>query len=404
MQYTSLDDITAETLAALIGTQGETKRLEYKAILPGKTDEDRAEFLKDVSALANTDGGDIVYGMAENQGIASAFVLIENGRLDTEINRLRQILNNGVRPRIPGVEIFPVEIEAGRSVVVVHVPASHIGPHQVTAMNSFRFHARHANGTYPLEVDELRDKILRQASLPERMREFRHSRVELIRSQPEDMPYDLDYERKLVMHFLPEQTFGRYDAVDVSQIAVRGVKLNNITAHAPVPDAYGMNYRTNIDGALYMKRIEGGVGWYVQVFNDGSVEFVDTRALWNSSNEAVLYPNRVEGDMFGGYDFAVAVFKELGIQGRFYTFATALGAKGLTLVTPGRMPLTLSLIGEDVTVGRDPAYFNGIVIEDMNKPAQEALYPIVAQLWRACAFEKPYSYDDNRNYNSNIYT
>src|ERR1700737_3364562 len=122
MQYKSLDEITAKTLGGLIGNKVEDKDVEYKQTLPGRGEEDKGEFLKDVSALANTDGGDIIYGMAAVGGIASAFVPIDNSRLDGEILRLHQILDGGVRPRIPGVQMQPVEVDSGKSLVVVLVP------------------------------------------------------------------------------------------------------------------------------------------------------------------------------------------------------------------------------------------------------------------------------------------
>jgi hypothetical protein len=50
----------------------EAQTLEFKAELPERSDRGKAEFLKDVCALANADGGDLVYGIAERDGCADS--------------------------------------------------------------------------------------------------------------------------------------------------------------------------------------------------------------------------------------------------------------------------------------------------------------------------------------------
>jgi predicted HTH transcriptional regulator len=56
-------ELTVGDLDALIAAQPESRVLEYKADLPGGRDEDKREFLADVTALANTAGGAIIYGV-----------------------------------------------------------------------------------------------------------------------------------------------------------------------------------------------------------------------------------------------------------------------------------------------------------------------------------------------------
>jgi predicted HTH transcriptional regulator len=43
----------------------ESKTLEYKKDLTLKNDYNKKEFLSDISAFANTSGGDIIYGIKE---------------------------------------------------------------------------------------------------------------------------------------------------------------------------------------------------------------------------------------------------------------------------------------------------------------------------------------------------
>ncbi len=54
----------------------ESRTLEYKQQLPGTTEPEKEEFLRDVSAMANASGGVIVFGIATrkkgNTGIPDA--------------------------------------------------------------------------------------------------------------------------------------------------------------------------------------------------------------------------------------------------------------------------------------------------------------------------------------------
>ena len=47
----------------------ESKILDYKETLPGNSDTDKKEFLFDVSSFANAAGGDLVYGIKEEDGV-----------------------------------------------------------------------------------------------------------------------------------------------------------------------------------------------------------------------------------------------------------------------------------------------------------------------------------------------
>ena len=63
-----LQEVTLEDLNGLVQAQiPESPTLEYKEALPGRADGERKEFLADVSALANTSGGVIIFGIREER-------------------------------------------------------------------------------------------------------------------------------------------------------------------------------------------------------------------------------------------------------------------------------------------------------------------------------------------------
>jgi predicted HTH transcriptional regulator len=149
-----LDDLAEEHLRALLGEVAEARDLDFKRELPTHDADGKREFLKDVSSLANSGGGDLVYGIDEdNNGVAAAIVP-QDFNPDEERLRWEQVLLHGVDPRIPGVRMRPVDVEGGR-VLLVRVPQSWNTPHAVTFGGMFRFYSRHSTGVYQLDVAEL---------------------------------------------------------------------------------------------------------------------------------------------------------------------------------------------------------------------------------------------------------
>jgi len=69
----------------------ESQTLDFKRELPGLDARGRNEFLKDVCAMANADGGDLVYDIAEEGGAAR-----EPGPIGTApvFNAMRQTLQS----------------------------------------------------------------------------------------------------------------------------------------------------------------------------------------------------------------------------------------------------------------------------------------------------------------------
>src|SRR4051812_8827149 len=89
----------------------EGRTLEYKESLPGGKDEDRREFLADVSSLGNALGGDLVYGLREARdeagkatGVPSSADGLSVANRDVEVQRMENMLRDGLSPRIAGVK------------------------------------------------------------------------------------------------------------------------------------------------------------------------------------------------------------------------------------------------------------------------------------------------------------
>jgi hypothetical protein len=139
----------------------ESLSLDYKASLAlAKDSNSKSELCKDVSAFANSAGGQIVYGIKENDGKP---VEIDDG---TDLTRewIEQVIDSNLQPRIEGLLIKPIALGHGRHAYVVTIPqASGRAPHQAP---DHKYYNRQNFQSVPMEDYEVKD-VMRRASTPE---------------------------------------------------------------------------------------------------------------------------------------------------------------------------------------------------------------------------------------------
>src|SRR5580698_4499484 len=130
-----LDQIDENLLNQVCREQwDESSTLEFKALIPQPSPDDKPkqEFLKDIAALANAGGGDIIYGIGELNGKANGLVPIQEAAnpVDGTRRRLGQWLESGVELRIGGLNMHPVPLTSGDYILVVRIPPSFQRPHR----------------------------------------------------------------------------------------------------------------------------------------------------------------------------------------------------------------------------------------------------------------------------------
>lgn len=106
----------------------ESLTVEYKrSAALSRESSQRSEILKDVSAMANSAGGVLIYGVAEfskgsgKEHLPAGIDPVNDPKLSKEW--LEQLINSGIRPRIIDVEIIPIRISGPvGTVFVVNIP------------------------------------------------------------------------------------------------------------------------------------------------------------------------------------------------------------------------------------------------------------------------------------------
>jgi hypothetical protein len=139
----------------------ESLTLDYKAS-PSLTKDNKArdELCKDVSAFANSAGGQIIYGIEERDRKP---VKVDQGS-DVTREWIEQVIDSNVQPRIEGLLITPVPVGNGRHAYVLTIPqASGRAPHQAP---DHKYYKRQNFQSVPMEDYEIRDAF-RRATTPD---------------------------------------------------------------------------------------------------------------------------------------------------------------------------------------------------------------------------------------------
>jgi Putative DNA-binding domain len=153
---------TKEDLQRLVDDEiQESLTLDYKASPAlARDDKQRDELCKDVSAFANSAGGQIIYGIEEKD---SKPIKVDDGS-DLSREWIEQVIDSRVQPRLDGLVITPVPVGSGRHAYVLTIPqASGRAPHQAPDK---KYYKRQNFQSAPMEDYEIRD-ALRRATTPE---------------------------------------------------------------------------------------------------------------------------------------------------------------------------------------------------------------------------------------------
>lgn len=266
MAVFDFDRVDADGLLAICAEQWqEGPLLDFKRELPSKDDRGRHEFMKDVCALANAEGGDLIYGIEDANGIAKAIVPIITEASDAAIRRLGQILDAGVEPRIQGLRFRAVRVEGDSYALLVRVPGSFDGPHRFAVNNACRFVVRSGTHVSDLTYEQLRVAFDRTGSLAKRARDFRAYRLQEIMARRTWKP--MREGPLCVVHILPMAAMSGRSTVDVASLYREHAKLS-------FDDWGGASRSVSLDGVMSFATTDQGVGAYTHLFRSGAIEAV----------------------------------------------------------------------------------------------------------------------------------
>jgi hypothetical protein len=378
-----LSAVSEKDLLALVENKvAEAKSIEYKEALPGNSDGDKKEFLADVTSFANASGGDIIFGIREEEGVPVEVCGLEQQNIDQEIARLENLMRDGISPRIVGKDIKPVELQNGAVVMILRVPRSWALPHMVTYQKHFRFYTRNTNGKHPMDVSEIRAAVTLSETMLEKIRSFRLTRLSMIGAG--EAPLQTTDKPTFVLHLVPLNAFD-----PSTQIDLRAAE-NNVNLISPVYIGTGET-RYNADGFLaYRPMYEGEVIAYTQVFRNGIIESAD--ALIFSDEEKLIPSLDFEKDLFEALRRYFIFLNMAGISSSLVIMISMLGVRGLTM----GVQTIGARMRERKVIDRNDLFIPEGLIENLNVDITEALKPILDAIWNAAGYRGSIYYRDGK--------
>ncbi|WP_168164454.1 helix-turn-helix domain-containing protein [Pirellula sp. SH-Sr6A] len=387
----SFNEITGSDIQRLVDERvPESRILDYKECINFKSIDEKLEFLKDLSSLANSIGGYLIYGVSEERskegkptGLPKETVGVNVSEADSIIQQLESIARDGIEPRLPDLHFRAVAINSTSSVILARVGESWFKPHYVSYKASSRFFIRTSCGKMPLDFQEVKNLVIGSEELPNRIRSFRNERISKVLSGETLLPIS-EKSPIVVFHIVPVSSFRMKQEVDFTKFSTNLQLL---------PTATGMQHfcRMNLDG---LARYEVGgtdsrLYGQVQLFRFGAVEFVDAFTIADSDSipQRIVPENEIEKNLLTWMKSSFNMFKTLDIEGRCFCFLSILNVDGYRLGDTRSISLGLNF-----TTDRRHLFIPELEV-DIADRCESAVKPLFDAFWQCFGFSQSKNFD-----------
>jgi hypothetical protein len=325
-----LKEIKKEDLLTLRETKiPEGKTIDYKSQLSISSDEEKKDFYKDITSFTNAEGGDIIYGIIEENRIPKELVGVEVENIDEMLLKLSNMIRSGVEPTIiPQPEFQPIRLEENKYVIIIRVHKSFTAPHRISFNAYHKFFIRGDGDNNEMSVSELRNTFIFSQSITERIQNFRLERLHKLVSDNTPVPLTKRQRGKMMLHLIPLQSFTENTMLDVNSDEISEILKSKL--FEPI-ESHGDFSRYNLEGFVRYGNIDttGGTYSYVQFFRNGVIEAVFGACLEEKDGSFVYgyIKNKV---LEYGYNY-LELMKKLNIIPPIYALLTFYDIKGSTL-------------------------------------------------------------------------
>jgi len=381
-----LDQVTEADIVALKdrGVR-EDQTLDYKQELDVRSDKGKFELLKDVSALANTAGGVIVYGVTEGEGDDAGSIVDLSGlalEIDKTQNTIDQLLHDGIDERIPGVRHRALQRKDGRHYLVLRVPPSHLAPHMVRFnFPNVRFYQRGTTTNQPMNARQIKETALRAATAVDRARATISERIQVSQQRAaqrkaiQTLVSKKEGSDQALLHVVP--IFGPIDSLDFSPgPLVERLKTVPVFSHR---DRRYADERFALEGLYREGKVADEVVAYNLFLRNGAIEFQSYDINEKEQNSGSLWfrARTLEDDIIETIVDVQQLTEEGVVQLPALVSLTLLGTQGSVLHPgwPQRDFVARPAITTDI-VAIEP-----ILITDWDIKSIRRLFDMMWQAW-----------------------
>jgi hypothetical protein len=384
----NLNDLIPAHIEGLIDSEvPENPTLDYKQQLPSGQSEEKREFLYDVAAMANSAGGDLIFGIVERRdendkatGIPECLLGARFANPQEEEIRLSSYIYDSIAPKLIGAVVRSVRCEDGDA-MVVRVPVSRSKPLMVTMGGVDRFYKRTGTVSHKMSWDEIRRAFADQGELREAIAAWRAHRVDLIEQRRG--PILLSDEVVMLFHVIPADAFTPGAFTEVWRVP-EGEKKD---VYVPNGNYY---QRYNADGFLcHSNRATAGPPqktdgyWgYTQLFRSGIAEYTFSHFFRPPIDLQVplIDGQEVEQTMVRCYADAVGRYQRDGRTGVVYVGFSIIGVEGKQIYSTLRL-----WSGRDFGIRQNTVSSPEVMVdlsEPEDRPYARTLRPLVDTFWQ----------------------
>jgi hypothetical protein len=398
MFYTDFLKISISDIQELItNSVAENKTLEYKqelkiAAVPSSDDE-KKEFLADVSAFANTEGGDIIYGISEKNSIPKDIIGIEIIKTDELSRKIDNLIRDGLQPRIAHqIKILP--ISGNKYILLLHMEKSWNRPHRVILGGSTAFYARNSKGKYLLDTFELRDMFNISNTLITKINSFKNERILFILDG--NAPVPISQKGNVILHFIPFDAFNPMRQENIKMLQEKSGNLGLLHWK-------GWNTKYNLNGYLLYSSATSKQNLsydYTQIFRNGSIEAVDG-LLFSAHEVSPHFPEKnipmytFEESVLHYFKKVIDYFKSINIQPPVYFSISLINVLGYSI--PENNSIYSMVWGKSV-IDTDIVKLPESIITDFDIKPESILQPMYDIIYNACGCERSNNFDEQGNF------
>lgn len=316
----------------------EGQKLEYKQYTfnDGKfknlEDNKKRKLGQIISSFANSNGGSIVLGIAEDDNHNPSTlrdVGVDQKSFESWEQSFRQYISSKIKPVIYGIDCYIEQIE-DMNLIKIDVPRSLNKPHAINNGSKDELFIRYGNMTNPMLLDDLRNAFEDKSITENKIINFKNERLSMILG--DEIYGDLDNDSVLVIHIIPETSTKLDNYVNLKKVE----HDQNLDVFSPT--SLGSGHRQgnaiyNMDGLMiFYKSFSNAPSSYTQLFHNGSLEITEAR-LMNLINDVdgkeYIYDWYEIEKLLASKIYTLSkVMEKAQIQKPYYVFTTLLNVKG----------------------------------------------------------------------------
>lgn len=392
-----LEDIVLTDLQYLIDNEVcEGKEIEYKSELHIETGDERREFLADVSSFANANGGDLIFGIVEDNDtkLPTSISGIQMKNEDEIIRQIENMLRDSIQPRIPDIRFKMMPVNDNKYVLIIRVAPSFITPHRVTYKGWDKFLTRNSKGKYQMDVNELRTAFNMTQEFSKQIEDYKLNRIAEIGANRYRILQD-EYPI-FVIQLLPISAFQRNNFYSINEIystmnSVESSSFNIANNKQITVDGVIINdvYRqafNNLNRTAYAHyKTNGIIEKATTLFFNPNFESTN---ISPSKKLKLIYRSDLVEKTIATIEEMLKFYKLIEMNTPIIVSCAIINGNGFTIPNNEWLD-TCGGIDRDILLIPD------VLIDNLFVDASKCMQPVFDSIWNACGYMCCPAYNDN---------